>query len=51
MAEVDAILKRYTDPATGCVHGATFIAVDSQGMEEDHDVPSHDYDYSFHSSL
>ena len=30
-AELDLILKRYTDPATGSVHGATFIAVDSKG--------------------
>ncbi len=31
MAELDEILKRYTDPATGSVHGATFVAVDSKG--------------------
>jgi hypothetical protein len=32
MAELDEILKRYTDPATGSVHGATFVAVDSKGV-------------------
>ncbi|KIY02884.1 uncharacterized protein Z520_01349 [Fonsecaea multimorphosa CBS 102226] len=31
MAELDEILRKYTDPATGSVHGATFIAVDSAG--------------------
>ncbi|KIW69188.1 hypothetical protein PV04_05081 [Phialophora macrospora] len=33
MAELDEILKRYTDPATGSVHGATFVAVDSKGND------------------
>ncbi|EXJ59998.1 beta-lactamase [Cladophialophora yegresii CBS 114405] len=33
MAELDEILKRYTDPATGPVHGATFVAVDSKGND------------------
>jgi hypothetical protein len=32
MAELDEILKRYTDPTTGSVHGATFVAVDSKGV-------------------
>ncbi|OAP58562.1 hypothetical protein AYL99_07652 [Fonsecaea erecta] len=31
MAELDEILRKYTDSSTGCVHGATFIAVDSAG--------------------
>ena len=31
MAELDEILKRYTDPATGSVHGATFVAIDGKG--------------------
>lgn len=30
-AELDSILARYTDPATGSVQGATFVAVDSKG--------------------
>ncbi|EXJ73363.1 beta-lactamase [Cladophialophora psammophila CBS 110553] len=33
MADLDEILRRYTDPSTGSVHGATFIAVDSAGND------------------
>ncbi|OAL35779.1 hypothetical protein AYO20_04929 [Fonsecaea nubica] len=33
MAELDEILRKYTDPATGSVHGATFVAVDSAGND------------------
>ena len=41
MAELDEILKRYTDPAKGCVHGATFVAVDSKGKRmPQQDLPS-----------
>lgn len=31
MAELDAILKKYTDPSTSNLHGATFVAVDGKG--------------------
>lgn len=32
MAELDEILNKYTNPVTGSLHGATFIAVDSKGF-------------------
>jgi len=31
MAEIDEILKRYTDPVTGSFHGVSFVAIDSKG--------------------
>ncbi|VUC29174.1 unnamed protein product [Clonostachys rosea] len=31
MAELDRILGKYTDPDTGSIHGATFVAVDGKG--------------------
>lgn len=33
MAEIDEILKRYTDPATGSFHGVSFVAIDSKGKD------------------
>lgn len=30
--EIDEVLKRYTDPATGSFHGVSFVAIDSKGM-------------------
>ncbi|KIW22100.1 uncharacterized protein PV07_12516 [Cladophialophora immunda] len=33
MAELDAILGRFTDPVTGSLHGATFVAVDREGKD------------------
>lgn len=32
MDSLDRILDRFTDPSTGCLHGAVFIAVDKSGM-------------------
>jgi hypothetical protein len=32
MAELDAILEKYTDASTGSIHGASLIAVNSRGM-------------------
>lgn len=31
MNKVDKILDQFTDPLTGSVHGAVFIAIDSSG--------------------
>lgn len=31
MAELDEILKKYTDQTTGSLHGATFVTVDGKG--------------------
>ena len=31
MDKVDKILEQFTDPLTGSVHGAVFIAIDSSG--------------------
>ena len=31
MAELDAILEKYTNPQTGTVHSASFVAVDRNG--------------------
>ncbi|CAH0035967.1 unnamed protein product [Clonostachys rhizophaga] len=33
MAEIDAILQKYTDPETGSIHGASFVAVDANGND------------------
>jgi hypothetical protein len=33
MAEIDAILQKYTDPETGSIHGASFVAVDANGIK------------------
>ncbi|KAF2008714.1 beta-lactamase class C and other penicillin binding protein [Aaosphaeria arxii CBS 175.79] len=33
MAELDAILEKYTNPDTGSIHGASFVAVDSTGND------------------
>lgn len=32
MSKLDGILKKYTDTATGNLHGATFIAIDKKGL-------------------
>ncbi|OQD81047.1 hypothetical protein PENANT_c030G08395 [Penicillium antarcticum] len=31
MEELDQILERFTDPSTGSLHGAVFIAIDRSG--------------------
>lgn len=31
-ADIDAVLKKWTDPETGSIHGASLAVVDSKGM-------------------